>query len=75
MTTIDFRLRDEFIQLDQLLKVTGLSPSGGAAHGAITAGQVEVDGHVELRKRAKLRAGQRVRFAGQEIVLSPPQPS
>lgn len=71
MTSIDFRLRDEFIQLDQLLKVTGMANSGGAAHALIVKGMVEVDGLVELRKRAKLRAGQRVRFAGQEVLLTP----
>lgn len=72
MTIHEFRLRDETIQLDQLLKVMGLTSSGGAAHAAVEAGQVQVDGQVELRKRAKLRAGQRVQFAGQEIVLKEP---
>jgi ribosome-associated protein len=74
MQTKEFRMRGEFIQLDQLLKVTGLSSSGGAAHAAIEVGQVQVDGQVELRKRAKLRAGQRVQFAGQEIVIQAAAP-
>lgn len=64
-----FSIRGEFIQLDQLLKATGLCPSGGAAHAAIEAGEVEVDGVPESRKRAKLRPGQRVVFAGQAIDL------
>lgn len=64
-----FALRGDFIQLDQLLKAAGLAPSGGAAHAAVVAGQVCVDGHAETRKRAKLRAGQRVAFAGQEVLL------
>jgi len=67
---VAFTIRGEFIQLDQLLKATGLVQSGGAAHAATTAGEVTVDGQTETRKRAKLRAGQRVRFAGTEIVLS-----
>jgi ribosome-associated protein len=69
MQPLEFTLRGEFIQLDQLLKAAGLSSSGGAAHAAIVAGQVEVDGQVEQRKRAKIRAGQSVRFEGREIVL------
>jgi len=69
-----FVIRGEFIQLDQLLKATGLVHSGGAAHAATTAGEVTVDGQRETRKRAKLRAGQRVRFADAEILLSGPGP-
>lgn len=65
-----FQIRGDFIQLDQLLKAAGLVASGGAAHGAVTAGEVTVDGQIETRKRAKLRPGQRVRFAGQEIELT-----
>lgn len=65
-----FAVRGPHIQLDQLLKAAGLVPSGGAAHAAVTAGEVTVDGIVETRKRAKLRPGQRVCFAGTEIVLT-----
>lgn len=64
-----FEVRGEYIQLDQLLKAAGLVASGGAAHAAVEAGQVSVDGRAETRKRAKLRAGQLVRFSGSEIAL------
>jgi ribosome-associated protein len=67
--TIEFAIRDDHIQLDQLLKATGLCESGGAAHAAIAEGRVTVDGTVDTRKRAKLRPGQRVAFGGQEIRL------
>ncbi|MBI1394964.1 MAG: RNA-binding S4 domain-containing protein [Betaproteobacteria bacterium] len=67
--TIEFPVRGDHIQLDQLLKAAGVAPSGGAAHAATVEGRVRVDGRVELRKRAKLRAGQRVRFEDTEIVL------
>lgn len=66
---ITFAVRGDTIQLDQLLKATGLCDSGGAAHAAIAAGGVQVDGQTETRKRAKLRPGQRVDFAGQAVVL------
>ena len=65
-----FPVRGEFIQLDQLLKATGLCESGGAAHAAIAEGRVKVDGAVDLRKRAKLRPGQRVEFAGEVVELT-----
>ena len=67
--TTSFAVRGEFIQLDQLLKATGLSDSGGTAHAAIVAGLVEVDGVVETRKRAKLRPGQVVSVAGERVEL------
>lgn len=67
---LEFAIRGEFIQLDQLLKAAGLVHSGGAAHVVTTAGEVMVDGQPETRKRAKLRPGQRVRFGDAEILLS-----
>ncbi|MGI5862727.1 MAG: RNA-binding S4 domain-containing protein [Myxococcales bacterium] len=68
---IRFGVRGEYIQLDQLLKATGLCDTGGMAHRAVEAGEVKVDGQVESRKRAKLRPGQRVEFAGESIELVP----
>ncbi|WP_341744246.1 RNA-binding S4 domain-containing protein [Azonexus hydrophilus] len=67
--SIQFAVRGDHIQLDQLLKATGLCESGGAAHAAIADGQVTVDGQVDTRKRAKLRPGQRVVFTGEEVEL------
>jgi len=66
---IRFEIRGEFIQLDQLLKTTGLCHSGGYAHAEIAAGKVQVDGVVETRKRAKLRPGQRVAYAAEIVEL------
>jgi ribosome-associated protein len=68
--TQGFAVRGDYIQLDQLLKATGLVESGGAAHAAIAEGRVRVDGTVDTRKRAKLRPGQCVEFEGQRIELS-----
>jgi ribosome-associated protein len=59
----------EFIELDNLLKVTGLCASGGAAKTAIAEGRVTVDGQVELRRRCKLRAGQMVEFEGRTVTV------
>ena len=69
MQTLDFTLRGEFITLDALLKATGLADSGGAAKALIQSGQVLVDGHEELRRGAKLRAGQVVAASGAQVRL------
>ncbi len=67
--TTRFAIRGDYIQLDQLLKATGLCDSGGAAHAAIAEGRVKVDATVDTRKRAKLKPGQVVSFAGEEVIL------
>jgi len=42
------------LELDNLLKVTGLCASGGSAKTVIAEGRVTVDGHVELRRRCNI---------------------
>lgn len=64
-------LRGDYIELDKLLKATGLANSGGQARALIAAGEVKVDGQVELRKTAKMRAGQVVEFSGQQVTVLP----
>jgi ribosome-associated protein len=59
----------EFIELNHLLKVTGLCASGGMAKAFIAEGRVKVDGDVELRKRCKIRSGQVVEFEGRHIFV------
>lgn len=66
-----FVLRGDFIPLDALLKATGLAPSGGTARMFIADGQVQVDGAVELRKTAKIRAGQLVCMGTERIAVQP----
>lgn len=67
MPTIDFELDRDFVELNQLLKLAGLCESGGAGKQLVASGAVRVDGAVELRKTAKIRAGQRVRVGEVEI--------
>ncbi len=75
MNDIPFTLRGEFITLDALLKATGLAGSGGAAKQMIVAGEVRVDGQVDTRRGAKIRAGQQVLVAGQRVRVEPPDPT
>lgn len=63
MEQIDFPLRGEFIPLDSLLKATGAAPSGAMAKIMVAEGRVQVDGQDELRKTAKIRAGQVVQLS------------
>ncbi|MER6576488.1 RNA-binding S4 domain-containing protein [Nonomuraea sp. NPDC001023] len=55
---LDFELRSEYIPLCDLLKYCGVTETGGMAKHLIAEGLVQVDGEVELRKTAKIRAGQ-----------------
>ena len=70
MDSIDFELDRDFVELNQLLKLAGLCDSGGAGKQLVASGAVRVDGAVELRKTAKIRAGQRVQVGDAEIVVS-----
>jgi len=66
----EFKLEGrEHIELNDLLKVTGLFDSGGMAKTAIAAGRVTVDGQVELRRRCKIRSGHTVECEGHKIVV------
>ena len=69
---ISFELRGEFIPLDSLLKATGVADSGGRAKTMVAEGMVQVDGQDEMRKTAKIRAGQVVSVPGARIKVSAP---
>lgn len=60
----------DYIALNDLLKITGLCESGGAAKVVIAQGNVKVDGQIELRKTCKIRTGQLVEYAGQQITVT-----
>ncbi len=66
MENFDLDGRD-YVELNNLLKLTGVCPSGGSAKLAIAAGEVSVDGQIETRKRCKIRVGQMVEYGGQKI--------
>ncbi|MFO7843314.1 MAG: RNA-binding S4 domain-containing protein [Bacteroidales bacterium] len=59
---IIFKLEEntEFIELIKLLKVTNICSSGGEAKHMVDMGEVKLNGQVESRKRAKLRAGDKI---------------
>lgn len=67
MQQIDFDLNDEYVELNQLLKLAGLCESGGAGKMLVASGKVQVDGQQELRKTCKIRAGQVVQLGNVRI--------
>jgi ribosome-associated protein len=68
---IEFKLEGrDYIELNDLLKVTGLCASGGTAKTAITEGRVTLDGVRELRRRCKVRAGHVVGYDGRMITVT-----
>lgn len=67
MNLVHFGLEGEFVALNDLLRLAGLCGSGGMGKAIVASGEVTVDGVVELRKTAKIRAGQVVRWGDNEI--------
>jgi len=66
---MNFKLNGEFIELCNLLKLTGIAQSGGQGKAMVADGLVQVDGAIELRKTAKIRAGQVVECFDTQITV------
>jgi len=62
-----FVLKEEYIQLDKLLKALKVVSSGGMAHLLVDDGMVKVNGFFEKRRRAKIRVGDIVEISGMKI--------
>lgn len=67
MQQLTFQLDRDHVELNQLLKLSGLCDSGGAGKALVASGAVQVDGQRELRKTCKIRTGQTVRLGEVEI--------
>ena len=64
---MEFKLKLEFIELDNLLKTLGLVASGAEAKQCIQSGSIKVNGQAETRIRRKLRSGDTVEFNEHQI--------
>jgi ribosome-associated protein len=71
MQTQNFELEGDYVELNMLLKLTGICDSGGAGKAIVASGAVLVDGKMELRKTCKIRAGQVVTIDDIEIHVLP----
>ena len=60
---------EEYIELNQLLKLMQLVQSGGHAKIVIEDGLVMVNGEVEYRKRKKMRDDEIAELDGQRIIV------
>ena len=66
-----FKLQNnDFIPLNNLLKVLRLVGSGGEANIRIEDGEVRVNGAIETQKRKKIRIGDVVQFEKVSITIS-----
>ncbi|MBC7573230.1 MAG: RNA-binding S4 domain-containing protein [Herminiimonas sp.] len=72
MEQVTFSLNDDYVELNQLLKLVGICDSGGAGKALVASGVVAVDGQSELRKTCKIRAGQTVRIGDIRIRVVAP---
>lgn len=64
-----FKIKGEYIQLNQFLKVTGWCDSGGNANALIDSGKIKVNGVVELRRRNKIFPGFKVEFDSKVVTI------
>jgi ribosome-associated protein len=60
-------IRDEYITLGQLLKLSGTAQTGGQAKFMIADGRVRVNGHIVLQRGKKVFPGDVVGIDGQDI--------
>ena len=63
----DVAIADDMIRLGQFLKLAGVLDSGGETKSAIAAGEVVVNGEVDLRRGRQLRRGDVVAVHGERF--------
>ncbi|MCK5824787.1 MAG: RNA-binding S4 domain-containing protein [Ichthyobacteriaceae bacterium] len=68
MGNFKFELKEEeYVEMIKLFKIFKLVGSGGEAKVRIDNGDAIRNGHVEYRKRAKIKAGEKIEFDGNLI--------
>jgi len=66
---MEIPIETETIRLGQLLKLANVVESGSEAKARVQGGEVKVNGMVETRRGRQLRAGDRVEFGSQQLVV------
>lgn len=59
---------DEYVTLNQFLKIAGIVYTGGEGKEMIQEGLVFVNGEQELRRGKKIRKGDEITISGSDIV-------
>ena len=70
MSKQTFTLNDEYIRLDDLLKLTGCVETGGQAKVIIQGGAVCLDGEVCTMRGKKLRGGEVISIPEDDVVIT-----
>ncbi len=65
----NFIITGEFIELNKLLKASGLCDTGGQAKLVIEDSLVTVDGEIEKRKRRKIKNGMIVNYGNHSVKI------
>ncbi len=60
---LDFKITGDHIELNKLLKASGVCGTGGESKMIIKEGLVRVDGEPEKRVRRKIKAGMVVKYS------------
>ena len=63
----EIEIKDEYIRLDDLLKLDALVNTGGHAKFVIQGGEVKLNGETCLMRGKKLRNGDVVEFDGETL--------
>lgn len=63
------RIKDEYIKLEQALKLSGECSMGSDAKYAIKNGEVKVNGEVQLQRGKKLRDGDTFTYNGNDYKI------
>ena len=62
-------MTDDYLTLNDMLKLSGIAQTGGQAKVLIQSGEVKVNGEVETRRKRKLKQGDVVEVHGEEYLL------
>lgn len=63
------KIRDEYIKLDSLLKLTGIATTGGHAKIMIADRLIQVNGEVCTMRGKKIRSGDKVQYLDNTFVI------
>lgn len=66
---MEIKITTEYIRLDALLKLAALVGTGGEAKIRILNGEVQVNGEVCTMRGKKIRPGDTIQFAGENITV------
>jgi ribosome-associated protein len=69
METFKIKESEDYIELNNLIKMLGWVATGGEAKTRIDQEEVRVNGEIETRRRRKIRIGDQVVFGDQKVQI------